>query len=356
MVNLTKIVAGLLVVVAALLGIFAWTLTRNAAPPPVAAAAAPPAFAVVVAAHPLHAGEALAAADLKVERLPLSPPGSYADVTSLVGRVPLSDLGVGAPIVESSLLAGLAGRLAPGERAVAIKVDELAGVGGRVRPGDLVDLFMLLRRDGTDGEIGRTQARLLLSKIRVLAYGHAAVTGSGGSNAAPAPDAPKDGNAFTAAANNSAQVDAGTPPGGAPGSNDPVNARTAVVAVPVEQVDSLTLADSTGRLVMALRNPSDTQVVDHDTFAPAGTVLVAAGGQAALAAAPSNRAAAGLLLEQLVGDKGAKGGNSNTMPLPVLASLPPPSDRAVSRQVSTSRATSGGIEVIRGDKREMVGW
>jgi pilus assembly protein CpaB len=356
MVNLTKIVAGLLVVVAAVLGIFAWTLTRNAAPPPVAASLAPPTFAVVVAAHPLHAGGALTAADLQVARLPLSPPGSYADVSSLVGRVPVTDLGAGLPIVESTLLAGLAGRLAPGERAVAIKVDELAGVGGRVRPGDAVDLFMLLRRDGTDGEIGRTQARLLLSKVRVLAYGRAAVTGSGGSNAAGAPDAPKDGNPLAAAANNSAQVDAGTPPGGAPGSNDPVNARTAVVAVPVEQVDALTLADSAGRLVMALRNPTDTQVVDHETFAPAGTVLVAAGGRAALAMAASNRAAAGLLLDQLVSDKGAKSGNSNTMPLPVLASSPPLSERAAPRSVATSRTTSGGIEVIRGDKREIVGW
>jgi pilus assembly protein CpaB len=359
MVNLTKIVAALLVVVAALLGIFAWTLTRHAAPPPIAASTAAPTFAVVVAAHPLHAGEALKAADLQLAQLPLSPPGAYADVGSLVGRVPLGDLGTGLPIVESALLAGLAGRLAPGERAVAIKVDELAGVGGRVRPGDSVDLFMLLRRDGADGEIGRTQARLLLSKVRVLAYGRAAVTQSGSGNAvpAPAPDGARDGNALAAAAN-SAQVDAGTPPSGAPGANDPVNARTAVVAVPVEHVDALALADSAGRLVMALRNPTDAEVVDRDTFAPAGTVLVAAGGQAALATEPSNHAAAGLLLDQLVSDKGAKSsaGNPNTMPLPVQASLPPLSERASARPVAMSRGSSGGVEVIRGDKREMVGW
>jgi pilus assembly protein CpaB len=359
MVNLTKIVAGLLVVVAALLGIFAWTLTRHAAPPPATASVVPPTFAVVVAAHPLHAGEALTAADLQVAQLSLDPPGSHADVTSLVGRVPLSDLGTGLPIVESTLLAGLAGRLAPGERAVAIKVDELAGVGGRVRPGDSVDLFMLLRRDGIEGEIGRTQARLLLSKVRVLAYGRAAVTGSGGSNATPVADTAKEANPMAAAANNSAQVDAGTPPGGNPGSNDPVNAHTAVVAVPVEQVDALALADSAGRLVMALRNPSDTQVVDHDTFAQTGTVLIPAGGQAALATAPSNRAAAGLLLDQLVSDKGgkgSKGGNPNTAPLPVLAALPTLSGRSARSPAAIGRTSSGGVEVIRGDKREMVGW
>jgi pilus assembly protein CpaB len=304
MVNLTKIFAGLLVVVAALLGIFAWTLTRHAEQPPAIAAAAPQTFAVVVAVHPLHAGEALKTTDLQIAKLPLSPPGSFADVNALVGRVPLSDLDGGLPIVESGLLAGLAGRLAPGERAFAIKVDELAGVGGRVRPGDSVDLFMLLRRDGTDGEIGRTQVRLLVSKVRVLAYGRAAVTGSGASTS---PDASKDAGSLAVAANDAPQVDAGTPPRGTPATNDPVNARTAVVAVPVEQIDALALADSAGRLVMALRNPMDTQVADQGSFAPAGTVLIPVGGEATLAGDPSNRAAAGLLLEQLVSDREAAG-------------------------------------------------
>ena len=100
MVNLTKIVAGLLVVVAALLGIFAWTLTRHATPPPATAQAVPRTFAVVVAAHPLHAGQALSADDLQVTQLSTDPPGSYADVSSLVGRVPLSDIGTSAPIVD----------------------------------------------------------------------------------------------------------------------------------------------------------------------------------------------------------------------------------------------------------------
>lgn len=357
MVNLTKIVAGLLVVVAALLGIFAWTLTRHAAPPPVTAQAIPRTFAVVVAAHPLQAGQALTAADLQVTQLSTDPPGSYADVSSLVGRVPLSDVGIGAPIVDGALLSGLAGRLAPGERAVAIKVDELAGVGGRVRPGDSVDLFMLLRRDGADGEIGRTQARLLLSKVRVLAYGRATITETSAGVAASAPESTRDTNPMTAAANNAAQVDGGTPPAGGPGSNDPVNARTAVIAVPVEQVDALALADTAGRLVMALRSPADTQVADRDIFAPSGTVLIPTGGQAALAAAePSTRAAAGLLLDQLVTDKGGKGSNTTIAPMPVLASLSPGSARRGAGSMTGSRASAGGVEVIRGDKREIVGW
>ncbi|MEJ0004679.1 MAG: Flp pilus assembly protein CpaB [Pararobbsia sp.] len=145
MVNLTKIFAGLLIVVAVLLGLFAWMLSRHPAPRPVAAPVAAPTFPVVVAAHGVPAGQALKSDDLQLTHLALNPPGAYADVNTLVGRIPLADIGQGSPIVETNLLAGLAGRLAPGERAVAIKVDELAGVGGRVRPGDTVDLFMLLR-------------------------------------------------------------------------------------------------------------------------------------------------------------------------------------------------------------------
>jgi pilus assembly protein CpaB len=229
-----------------------------------------------------------------------------------------------------------------------------------VRPGDSVDLFMLLRRDGTDGEIGRTQARLLLSKVRVLAYGRAAVTQTSGgataSTSASTSEQARDTSAMSTAAN-AAQIDGGTPPAGGPGSNDPVNARTAVIAVPVEQVDALTLADTAGRLVMALRSPADTQVADRDIFAPSGTVLIPTGGQAALAAAePSTRAAAGLLLDQLVTDKGGKGRNTNTAPMPVLASLSPVSARRGAGSVTGSRASAGGVEVIRGDKREIVGW
>lgn len=261
MFNLTKILAGLLIVVALLLGVFAWTLARHPAPAPIAAPAAPPTFTVAVAAHALPAGHAIKADDLQFQKLPLSPAGAFSDASLLIGRVPLADVAPGAPVVEANLLAGLAGHLAPGERAVAIKVDELAGVGARVRPGDMVDLFMVLKRDATDGEIGRTQARLLMSKVRVLAYGRWAIGSSGGTSAEAS-----GASANASAANSNPPVDGGTPPGGANASNDPTNAHTAVVAVPVDQVDALALADTAGRVVMALRNPADAGVADQNVF------------------------------------------------------------------------------------------
>jgi pilus assembly protein CpaB len=344
MVNLTKILAGLLIGVALLLGIFAWTLSRR--PAPVSIAAPAPMYAVVVAAHGLPAGHAIEADDLQLQKFSFSPAGASADANALIGRVPLADIAPGSPVVETNLLAGLAGHLAPGERAVAIRVDELAGVGARVRPGDLVDLFMVLKRDATDGEIGRTQARLLLSKVRVLAYGRATIGSPNG--------APNEASAANASvANNNPPVDAGTAPGSANGNNnDPTNAHTAVVAVPVEQVDALALADTAGRVVMALRNPADTDVADQNVFPPSGTVLIPTAGVAVLQSNPQNRAAAGLLLDQLVRDKS---GNHEVAPMPTTVQSPLPATTRLS-QVAMTKSSTGAVEVIRGDKRETVGW
>lgn len=349
MVKLTKVLAGLLLVVAVALGIFAWMIARQ--PPPVAVShVAAPTFAVVVAAHTLPAGQPIKADALDVKRIAQSPTGSYADTTSVIGRVPLSDINAGQPVVDSALLEGLAGRLEPGERAIAVKVDELAGVGGRVRPGDWVDVFMLLRRDGQDGEIGRTQARLLLSKVRVLAYGRAdlTVTDTGAQAVAPASADASSGTAASRPAPQGVQ----NPPNAA---NDPLNAHTAVIAVPVDHVDALALADNAGRLLLALRNPADTQVADDAAFGPSGTVLVPVNGAAALQGDAPNRAAAGLMLEQLVRDKNAPR-TGVPMPLPVAAQPPLPQMIPVASRSSAPRASNQGVEVIRGTSRETVGW
>jgi pilus assembly protein CpaB len=349
MVKLTKVLAGLLLVVAVALGIFAWMIARQ--PPPIKVThEAPPTFAVVVAAHALPAGQPIKAGDLDVARVSQTAAGTFSDATSVIGRVPLSDVNAGQPIVDSALLEGLAGRLEPGERAIAVKVDEIAGVGGRVRPGDWVDVFMLLRRDGQDGEIGRTQARLLLSKVRVLAYGRAdvTVTDTGAPVAQTAPATPSSNAVATQPPPSNVQ----NPPNAA---NDPLNAHTAVIAVPVDHVDALALADSSGRLFFALRNPADKQVADDRVFGSSGTVLVPVNGEAALQGDAPGRAAAGLSLEQLVRDKGAQRSTA-PMPLSVAAQPPLPQLMPVASRSIASRSTGQGVEVIRGNSRETVGW
>lgn len=333
MIHLTKIIAAILVLLAIALGGYAWILSRQPAPPPPVVATAPttsaskaqvPTFAVVVTTKPVAAGHAITADALRVEQLPINPSGAFKDTAPLVGRVPVFDLGEGTPVLEGQLASGLAMRVEEGERAIAIKADEIMGVGNKVQPGDFVDVFVILKSDGKD--VDRSQARLLLPRKRVLAFGSASVDNL--------PSKAVDGN--------------GNPTAQQQQRND--LPRTAVLAVPVADINRLTLGESAGRLLLALRNPLDTTLPDPALLAAL---------PAALQPPPSKRgelprpplegldsAQAGLTTVDLVtggtaaGRRAAAENRTNTTPAP---------------RSSGSGARAGfEVEMIRGDKSETL--
>lgn len=264
MLNFTKVSAGILIATALLLGIYAWALGRQ---PPNSVKTVPAmkrAFAVVVAAKRLPAGRPIAADALRIEKLSAFPSGAFAEPMLVAKRIPLADIEPDTPVFEGQLSSGFAERVQPGERAVAVRVDEAGAVGELVRPGNVVDVFLTLKRDGAgmgaQAEIARSQAKLLLSGVRVLAFG----------------DAP--------------------PAGGGPNTHA-VHARTVVLAVPKGDVDRLALADSAGHLLLALRSPHDSDGVERTSSA----VLARVGGSAAHALRPSTVADAGVSLAALSG-------------------------------------------------------
>jgi pilus assembly protein CpaB len=110
--------------------------------------------------------------------------------------------------------------------------------------------------------------------------------------------------------------------------------RTAVIAVPVTQVDQLSLAQSQGQLILALRNPADDDQVDPEAFGPQPGVL-----KVVSKATPegATRAAAGIALDQLAG---------GSAPKPVVQAAPH----------AVSAPARGGLEVIRGGRAETVAW
>ncbi len=308
--KITKLIAGLLLLAAALIGVYAVLLARQPAPEPQSAAApaAVPSvnqFSVVVASKLLQAGKPVPADSIRIEKLPIKPAGSFSDNAEVVGKVPVVDVGEGVPVVQSHLSGGLAGQVAEGERAVAVSVDETTAVGNRARPGDFVDVFILLKQDST--EILPSQARLLLSRIRVLAVGGAAVN----------EDAPADA------------------------AQRGVTARTAVLAVPLADVNRLTLAQGNGRVTLALRNPKDETVASESLFDPMPPVLQVRdikhsavdpfSGKALskeLAAEPVNSAFAGTSLSGLSGLKDGKlkrpqGGGAQSGPITVRVTPAP---------------------------------
>jgi pilus assembly protein CpaB len=328
MINLTKVIAAILVLLALALGGYAWMLSRQPPPPVVAApsaaasnkAAQAQTFPVVVAAKPLPAGQAIPADALRIERLTINPVGAFQETGPLAGRVPVIDLSEGSPLLQGQLVSGLALRVAEGERAVAIKADETMGVGNKVQPGDFVDVFLMLKSDGKD--IDRSQARLLLSRKRVLAYGTASVDGL---------PSKMDKN------------------GGAQQAQRAEAARTAVLAVPVEDINRLTLAENSGRLLLALRNPTDMSEPDPKLFAELPTALQPPPLKAGEPRRPPleglDRAQAGVTTADFV-----TGGKPGALRVPAVSSA-----RAPAITASESR---GGlkVEVIRGDRSETINY
>ncbi|MBN3831306.1 Flp pilus assembly protein CpaB [Burkholderia sp. Ac-20344] len=305
--NVTKIIAGLLIAIAVLLGIYAWVLGRSASrPAPVQQVTAVTAVPVVIATRTLPGGQPIPADALKIQPTAPAPVGTFSDPVPLVGRVPVREIPASAPVVADALVSGLAEDVQPGERAVAVRVDETNAVGNRLRPGNFVDVFVNLKREvgGTmlDGEVSQTQARLLLSKVRVLSFGDATSDRDSGNNNG--------------------------------GNGQPSGVRIAVLAVPTAQVDALTLGEASGRLTFALRNPRDDELAIQTVAVRTDNKL-----------SPSALAAAGVSLQQLSGTPRTPVANVNVPPLP--SRLPP---------VARPSGGSGNIEVIRGGRSETVAY
>lgn len=339
-----RIAAILLLAVAALLMVLAFGIGRRATPTAeVARATAPanqPKRMMVVASKELSAGQPIAAADLTITEMALPPANGYTSISEVDGRTPARNIAAGAMITSEQLLQGIAIGIKPGERAIAVPVDELAGVSNRVTPGDYVDVFMSLQDPSSAGSgQTNTQARLLLSRLQVLGYGSADVGQRDTSTSEQSNDVgglpPEPGSrAETIASRDSRGSGSGS------ANADAAQARSAILAVPVQDAGRLLLAAHSGKLFLALRNPGDTGLADETIFTAAAPVLALRGNldeaAAEAAARPENRAYAGIDLNALAG------GNSRPPRAAATASAAP------QRRSNPRPASRQGIEIIRG--------
>lgn len=190
--------------------------------------------AVVVVKQNIPAFKVLTVDDLSVDYLKVAPPRSYRTVEELIGQQVQVDLEAGAILELGSLQPGsdIARLLKPGERAIAIPVDEVIGGGGFVQPGDTIDLLLFLR-----GENGaRDSAQVVMQSLRVLGFGADIINPEGGVE---------------------------TPEQRAGRQNERARARSAVLAVAEKDVTRIMLASSLGTLRMATR-PAAELVVTKD--------------------------------------------------------------------------------------------
>lgn len=297
---LLKIFAIILVLLAAGLGFVALNIASRPAPKPEPVAPAPVAqapatqtraiqtYPVVVAAKGLQAGTVLEPDSLEVRQWPTALATGFVSIEPLQGKALRFGLGAGEPVTQTMIQQGLASYLNEGERAVSIPLNEISGSASQLKAGDYVDVFFMLKQGQ---EIGDSQARLLLAKIRVLAYG---------TQTLDAPIPPED------------KQDAKAGP------------RIAILAIPTQQVNELLVAVESGKLLLAMRSPLDDTQPDPTLFPPRSAVLAERPGldaeQRAKLELPANVAYAGESLSQVAGSQAGPGTSGSVHPAPATAS------------------------------------
>ena len=188
---------------------------------------------VLVLARDLPAYEPIKADDLIVERLKVAPAGSFSKPEDAIGRTSWRPLTAGTWLTDSSFEAGgaLARMIRPGERAMALAIDEIIGAGGQLSPGDYVDVLLYLPLEQVNAD---RSAQTVIPALRVLSVG--AVTG-------PV---------------NQGQNDQGiSRDDRAQQQKLKANARSVVVAVPDKLLTRLMLASEAGLLRLAVRSADE---------------------------------------------------------------------------------------------------
>lgn len=174
--------ARILLLVVALIagGLAAFLATRGSAPPPSVAVTEireEPKSKVLVASQPIGVGQRLNASVVEWQDWPegaVRP--EYVTISlvpdapeELTGAVARFEFFPGEPIREAKLARAdqgyLSAVIAPGMRAVSIKVTATTGAGGFIVPNDRVDV--VLTRNSDQGKVSET----ILSNVKVLAIG-----------------------------------------------------------------------------------------------------------------------------------------------------------------------------------------
>ncbi len=103
------------------------------------------------------------------------PKGAFSDLESLDGRVAISGIQPGEPVLESRLApvgtrGGLSAVVPEGKRAITVRVNDVIGVAGFTLPGNYVDIMVNTQKTDARGS-GDDQmiSKIVLERILVLA-------------------------------------------------------------------------------------------------------------------------------------------------------------------------------------------
>jgi pilus assembly protein CpaB len=132
---------------------------------------------IVLAALDIPEGTTLSREALVVKQWPVAtvPAGAFANPDSLVGRVTRVAVFNGEALVPGRLTplgtsGGIEVKIAPGKRAIAIRINDVAGVAGLVQPNSRVDVLLALNVDPGTGQTQQV-AKLYMENMKVLSIG-----------------------------------------------------------------------------------------------------------------------------------------------------------------------------------------
>lgn len=181
---------------------------------------------IVVASAPLTFGTQLTAEN--TTEIPWStavlPQGAFATKQALLKdgrRMTLALIARNEPILRGKITspnqpATLSSMLAPGKRAVTVRVDDVRGVAGFIQPGDLVDVVLI--RTEAESRSNDSYSEVILQSAKVLAIDQ--ITGER--------------------------------------TEQPTIAKAVTLEVGVEDAQKILLATNIGRLSLILRQPAGT--------------------------------------------------------------------------------------------------
>jgi pilus assembly protein CpaB len=248
---------------------------------------------VVLAARPLSVGTTVKPADIKLGKVPTAafPKGAFSKAEEVIDRPLISNILIDEPVLEGRLAVrgsglGLAPIIPVGMRAVTVRVNDVTGISGFVLPGMRVDVLVTGRPPNSDGTITTT----CLQNMVVLSAGTAI-------------QADARGNAIQAAA-------------------------VTLLATP-DQAETLTLANTEGRIQLVLRNGSD-QTIEKTPGREVSELygVRAVHKQPAVAPPPRPR------------------------PQPVAVAAAPPPPPPPPDQIVVIRGTTKTVEVVGANRRE----
>ncbi len=215
-ISLVILIAGIIVALLAGAGTYAWLQKRTSAQSQTVATQP-----VVVAAADLSWGKVLDATQVKtVNFLKTSlPQGSFTKPSEVEGRTLLYPVKAGEPLFETQLaptsvkVGGVSAIISKNKRAMAVKVDKVIGVSGFINPGNHVDVLVTVE--------GITKT--VLENVLVLTVGQQMeMTGN---------------------------------------QEKPVPVDVITMEVTSVEAEKLALAATAGKVMLALRNPTDTDSV-----------------------------------------------------------------------------------------------